>query len=66
VYQCALITYYSKLVLVGGREYDGRSSKDGQVTNKLWTLMEHDQWSENLPAMRTKRCGASAVEFANK
>ena len=60
----ALITYHSQLVLVGGREYVGEWI-DGPVTNKLWTLTEHDQWRETLPPMTTKRWGASAVEFAD-
>ena len=48
---------------VGG-EFVGEY-KDGTVTNKLWTLTEHDQWRETLPPMATKRCVASAVEFAD-
>ena len=62
VYLFALMTYHSQLVLVGGREYKW---KGWQVTNKLWTLNEHEQWSEILPPMTTKRHSASAVEFAN-
>ena len=65
VYQFALITYHSQLVLVGGREYVGEGSV-GPVTNKLWTLTGHDQWRETLPPMTTKRYRASAVEFAGK
>ena len=60
VYWFALITYHSQLVLVGGVE-----GRVGPVTNKLWTLTEHDQWRETLPPMTTKRRWASAVEFAD-
>ena len=63
VYRFALITYQSQLVLVGGVEYVGEG-RVGPVTDKLWTLTEHGQWRETLPPMRTKRWGASAVEFA--
>ena len=35
------------------------------MTNKLWTLSQHDQWRETLPPMATKRCSASAVEYAD-
>ena len=64
VYWFALITYHSQLVLVGGREYVDEK-RAGSVTNKLWTLTEHDQWRETLPPMTTKRHSASAVEFAD-
>ena len=64
VYWFALITYHSRLVLVGGREYVGEG-REGPVTNKLWTLTEHDQWRETLSPMTTKRRWASAVEFAD-
>ena len=64
VYYFALITYHSQLVLVGGREFVGKWS-DGPVTNKLWTLTEHDQWRETLPPMTIKRYRASSVEFAD-
>ena len=64
VYLFALITYHSQLVLVGGREYVGEW-RSGPVTNKLWTLIGHDQWRETLPPMTTKRCSVSAVEFAD-
>ena len=64
VYWFALITYHSQLVLVGGWEYVGERS-NGPVTNKLWTLTEHDQWRETLPPMKTKRRSASAVGFAD-
>ena len=45
-------------MLVGG-EYHGT------VTNKLWTLIRHDQWRETLPPMEIKCFCASAVEFAD-
>ena len=64
VYYFALITYHSQLVLVGGQEYVG-DGRVGPVTNKLWTLTEHDQWRETLPPMTTKCLWASAVEFAD-
>ena len=64
VYYFTLVTYHSQLVLVGGRKFVGED-EDGPVTNKLWTLTEHDQWRETLPPMTTKRCVASAVEFAD-
>ena len=64
VYLFALITYHSQLVLVGGGEYVGRWSVVS-ITNKLWTLIGHDQWRETLPPMTTKRQCASAVEFAD-
>jgi N-acetylneuraminic acid mutarotase len=65
VYSFALITYHCQLVLVGGREFVG-GMRDGPVTNKLWTLIEHDQWSRiPFPPMITKRRHASAVEFAD-
>ena len=37
----ALITYHSQLVLVGGGNFVGEE-RYGPVTNKLWTLTEHD------------------------
>ena len=51
-------------MLVDGREYIDLW-KDGPVTNKLWTLIEHNQWRETLPPMTTKRHSASAMEFAD-
>ena len=41
-YLFALITYHSRLVLVGGREYVSENVM-GNITNKLWTLNEHSQ-----------------------
>ena len=64
VYWFALITYHSQLVLVGGCEYISEW-RERPVTNKLWTLTEHDQWRETLPSMTTKRRSASAVEFTD-
>ena len=60
VYYLTLITYHSQLVLVGGREFVGDAK--GPVTNKLWTLIENNQWKECLPPMTAKRCDASAVD----
>ena len=73
VYYFALVTYHSQLMLVGGREFVSESIDlfgeygriDGSVTNKLWTLTEHDRWRETLPPMTIKRYKASAVEFAD-
>ena len=65
VFLFALITYHSRLVLVGGMEFV-REYEDGPVTNKLWTLSEYDQWREARPPMATKRHSASAVEFGDK
>ena len=64
VFCFALVTYHSQLVLVGGWEYVSEW-RGGPVTNKLWTLTEHDQWRETLPPMTTKQYSASAVEFAD-
>ena len=64
VYYFALITYHSQLVLVGGMEFVGEYEAV-PVTNKLWTLTEHDQWREILPPMTTKRYRASAVAFVD-
>ena len=65
VYQFALTTYHSQLVLVGGREYVGENI-DGDDTNKLWTLSEDGQWQETLPPMPTP-CGygTSAVSHGD-
>ena len=53
----ALTTYHNKLLLVGGRE----ASTD-QITNQLWVFEEGEQtWTQPLPPMPTRRCGASAV-----
>ena len=60
----ALIIYHSQLVLVGGRKYVDEESY-GPVTNKLWTLGQHDQWRETLSPMTTKRCSASALEYVD-
>ena len=64
VYWFALIVYHSQLVLLGGREYVDEW-RDGPVTNKLWTLSQHDQWRETFPPMTTRRFGASTVKYAN-
>ena len=64
VYDSALITYHSQLVLVGGMEYVGKG-RLGSVTNKLWTLTGHDQWRETIPPMTTKHRSALAMEFAD-
>ena len=42
-----------------------RDRSYGPVTNKLWTLGQHDQWRETLPPMTTKCHSASTVEYAD-
>ena len=67
VYDFALATYRSKIVLVGGRKYmHCDPEKIGNITDILWTSdSEPDElssWQKNgLPCMKVKRCGASAV-----
>ena len=65
VYDFALTTYRSKLVLVGGREYVGEKV-EGRPSNKLWTLSENGKWEETLPPMETA-CGSdvSAVSHGD-
>ena len=53
-----LVTYRSKLVLVGGEELNG------SVTNKLFTMISLGQWRETIPPMIEERSGATAVEYA--
>ena len=60
VYDFALTTYRSKLVLVGGREYVGENVK-GRHSNKLWTLSKEGKWEETFPPMETACDYASAV-----
>ena len=55
-----LTTYYSQLVLVGGRTCNADTA---ECTNKLWTLSEHCQWQETLPPMRTKRHSVCSVSY---
>ena len=38
--------------------------RDVPVTNRLWTLTEHDKWRETVPPMTKNHHKASAVEFA--
>ena len=57
VFHFALATYRSQLVLIGGVECGGMND----VSNKVWTLNELDQWEETLPPMETECWGASAV-----
>ena len=52
-----LTTYRSQLVLVGGKD----PTNLGCVTNWLWVLDEEHHWTQPLPPMPTKHCGASAV-----
>ena len=56
VYNFALTTYRSQLVLVGGINCD-----DDSHSAKLWTLSEDGQWQETLPPMETACTNASAV-----
>ena len=60
VYNFALTTYCSKLVLVGGREYVGEKV-EGRPSNKLWTLNVDGEWEETLPPMETACIDAYAV-----
>ncbi len=59
---CALTTYHSQLVLIGGLV--ASSDEAIKVTNKLW-ISEHDtimNWKSSLlPPMPTRRWGSSAV-----
>ena len=64
VYRFSLTIYHSQLVIVGGREYIG-DSVTGELTNKLWTLSEEDQWQETLPPMPTLCIDASAVSLGD-
>ena len=59
-----LTTYHSRLVLVGGREYVGENV-EGELTNKLWTMSEDDQWQEILPPMPMPCTFASAVSHGD-
>ena len=55
----ALTTYHNKLLLVGGEE-----DSTGQITNQLWVFEEGEQtWTQPLPPMPTRRCGASVVSI---
>ena len=61
VYNFALTTYKSQLLLVGGKMLENRKRI---VTDKVWTLGQDTMsWQLNLPVMITKRHSASAVEF---
>ena len=63
VWSFSLTTYHSRLVLVGGREYDDCSK--GDITNEIWTLSEDGrQWEpDTLPPMETKRHSVCAVSY---
>ena len=64
VHWFALTTYYSQLVLVGGREYVGELVL-GPFSNKLWTLDEQNELQETLPPMRVRRSSATAVSHGD-
>ena len=64
VYDFALTTYRSKLVLVGGREYIGENV-EGSPSNKVWTLSEDGKWEDTLPPMETSCHLASAVSHGD-
>ena len=64
VYDFALTTYRSKLVLVGGREYVGEKV-EGRPSNKLWTLSENGKWEETLPPMETACYDTSAMSHGD-
>ena len=57
---CALTTYHSQLVLVGGVDPD-----TGEATNQLWVLNEHCHWTQPLPPMITEHYNASAVNVGD-
>ena len=54
-HSCALTTYHSQLVLVGGVDATGR------VTNKLWTSDAGHDWQPSLPPMPTPRRNPFAI-----
>ena len=55
----ALTTYHNKLLLVGGCIGEASTC---QTTDQLWAFEEGEQtWTQPLPPMPTRRCGASAV-----
>lgn len=56
-----LTSYHSQLVLVGGKN----PTNFGHSTNRLWVLDEEHHWTEPLPPMLTKNCGASALGVGN-
>ena len=64
VYDFALTTYRSKLVLVVGREYVGENF-EGNPSNKVWTLSEDGEWEETLPPMETACSDVSAVSHGD-
>ena len=53
---CALTTYRSQLVLIGGTEITTK-----QITNKLWTSDDGMDWVPSLPPMPTARSWVSVV-----
>ena len=60
VYDFALTTYHSQLVLVGGYNHD-----DNRPSAKLWTLSEEGQWQDSLPPMETTCINLSAVSYGD-
>ena len=58
---CALATYHSQLVLVGG---NSRRDQPGAV-NKLWVSKTGTSWQSSLPPMPTKRYDSVAVSIGN-
>ena len=60
VHGCALTTYRSQLVLVGGKNCD-----DKRPSAKLWTLSEDGQWLETLSPMETACTSASVVSHGD-
>ena len=56
--RCALATFHSQLVLIGGYE-----ANTGRRTSKLWTSDAGEDWKESLPPMPTKRHSPSAVSI---
>ena len=58
----ALASFESKLVLIGGREYNFEHSSGSLLTNKVWVLSEQYELQDTtVPPMNTKRKSAHAV-----
>ena len=55
-HSCALTTYHSQLVLVGGKD-----TTTQRVTNKLLTSDTGHDWQPSLPPMLTLHCSPSVV-----
>ena len=60
VYDFALTTYHSQLLLVGGW-----NRFEQPLANKLWTLSEDGQWQESLPPIPTLFIHVSAMSHGD-